>query len=99
MDEPFSHLDEITAGELRRALVRLWTQETERRTIVFVTHDISEAVELGERIVMLTDRPTSICYEERVDLPWPRDPSDDRVFHLERNLRRIFLANSASSGA
>jgi len=90
MDEPFSHLDEITAAELRRELVRLWTQDEQRRTIVFVTHDISEAVQLGERIIMLTPRPAEICYEQLVDLPWPRDSADERTFEIEKTLRKVF---------
>jgi NitT/TauT family transport system ATP-binding protein len=90
MDEPFSHLDEITAAELRRELVRLWTQDEQRRTIVFVTHDISEAVQLGERIIMLTPRPAEICYEQVVDLPWPRDSADERAFEIEKTLRKVF---------
>jgi len=90
MDEPFSHLDEITAAELRRELVKLWTRDKERRTIVFVTHDISEAVQLGSRIIMLTPRPASICYEQNVDLPWPRGDADERVFEIEKTLRQVF---------
>ncbi len=91
MDEPFSHLDEITAAELRRELVRLWTQDEQRRTIVFVTHDISEAVQLGQRIIVLTPRPASICHEQAVDLPWPRSDGDERLFEIEKTLRRVFV--------
>ena len=90
MDEPFSHLDEITAAELRRELIRLWTRDEQRRTIVFVTHDISEAVQLGSRIIMLTPRPATICYEQIVDLPWPRVDADERAFEIEKKLRQIF---------
>ena len=89
MDEPFSHLDEITAAELRRELIRLWTQDEVRRTVVFVTHDITEAVQLGERIVMLTARPAEICYEEWVDLPYPRRSDDEAFGAIERNLRHV----------
>jgi NitT/TauT family transport system ATP-binding protein len=90
MDEPFSHLDEITAAELRSELVRLWSQDEQRRTIVFVTHDISEAVQLGERIIMLTPRPAEICYEQTVDLPWPRESADEAAFEIEKTLRKVF---------
>jgi len=90
MDEPFSHLDEITAAELRRELIKLWTRDEERRTIVFVTHDISEAVQLGSRIIMLTPRPAEICFEQRVDLPWPRADDDERAFEIEKTLRHVF---------
>jgi ABC-type nitrate/sulfonate/bicarbonate transport system ATPase subunit len=91
MDEPFSHLDEITAAELRRELVRLWTQDEVRRTVVFVTHDITEAVQLGQRIIMLTSRPASVCYEQIVDLPYPRKIDDDAFVDIERDLRRVLV--------
>jgi len=89
MDEPFSHLDEITAAELRRELIRLWTQDEQRRTVLFVTHDISEAVQLGQRIIVLTPRPASICHEEIVDLAYPRFGDDDHVFTVEQTLRKV----------
>jgi ABC-type nitrate/sulfonate/bicarbonate transport system ATPase subunit len=90
MDEPFSHLDEITGAGLRRELVELWTAEEERRTIVFVTHNISEAVQLASDIVVLTRAPSNICYRTDVDIPWPRDSTSDEVFALEKELRRVF---------
>lgn len=51
MDEPFSHLDEITAEQMRTELLRIW-QET-GRTIIFITHDMQEAIQLGDRLIML----------------------------------------------
>ena len=90
MDEPFSHLDEITAGDLRRELVSLWSREEPRRTVVFVTHDISEAVQLASDIIVLTRTPAEVCYEQSIDLPWPRMADDDAVFELEKNLRKVF---------
>lgn len=90
MDEPFSHLDEITAAELRRELVSLWAREEKRRTIVFVTHNISEAAQMASDIVVLTPTPTQICYRRKVDLPWPRSSTDERVFELEKELREVF---------
>ena len=90
MDEPFSHLDEITAGELRRELVKLWSQEQPRRTIMFVTHDLSEAVQLGENILMLSQCPCCVLCQREVHLPWPREEGDEEVFELEKQLRRVF---------
>lgn len=90
MDEPFSHLDEITAAELRRELVKLWMRDEDRRTVVFVTHDISEAVQLGSRIIMLTPRPAEICFEQVVDLPYPRAEADEHSFEIEKRLRQVF---------
>lgn len=98
MDEPFSHLDEITAAEMRRLLIDLWTSEEKRRTIVFVTHDISEAAQLATDIVMLTPAPSSICLRKSVDLPWPRRMDSDDVLNVEKELRHTF-AERAGIGA
>jgi NitT/TauT family transport system ATP-binding protein len=73
MDEPFSHLDEITAEVLRQELMRIW--EETRRTILFVTHDIHEAVELGDRMIIL-GRRGKIYDDLDIPLPRPRDISD-----------------------
>lgn len=94
MDEPFSHLDEITAGELRTELVNLWQRDEVRRTIVFVTHDISEAVKLATRIVMLTPQPSEICHDEQIDLPFPRAGDLDDVFQVEGRLRKILKSRA-----
>ena len=93
MDEPFSHLDELTAAELRRELSSMWNRDRVRRTVVFVTHDIHEAALLGQEVVMLTHRPARVCHREVIDLPWPRDPTDERgVRHRDQaaeDLRRV----------
>ena len=91
MDEPFSHLDEISAGELRRELIKMWSQEELKRTIIFVTHDLKEAVQLGEDILMLTHCPARVFFKHRVDIPWPREENGERVFELEQYLRQIFF--------
>lgn len=90
MDEPFSHLDEISAGEMRRELIKLWSQEEPRKTIMFVTHDLSEAVQLGEDILMLTHCPAQIFSRQTVNLPWPREKDDEQIFKLEKKLRQNF---------
>lgn len=90
MDEPFSHLDEITAAEMRRVLMRLWTQEEKRRTVLFVTHDISEAAQLASDVIVLTPPPSRICFRKHIELPWPRSADDDDVIDLERELRKVF---------
>jgi NitT/TauT family transport system ATP-binding protein len=90
MDEPFSHLDEITAAEMRRQLVTLWSAEEQRRTIVFVTHDISEAVQLATHVVVLTPSPAEVCHAQTIDLPYPRLSDSEEVFELEKGLRKVF---------
>ena len=70
MDEPFGALDAQTRETMQEEVTRLW--ERTRKTIVFVTHDIDEAVYLGDRIVVLTARPGRIKEEVKIDLPRPR---------------------------
>jgi NitT/TauT family transport system ATP-binding protein len=71
MDEPFGALDSLTKVALGRELLRIW--EVERRSIVFVTHDIEEAVYLADRVVVFSPRPGRITAEYPVDLPRPRE--------------------------
>ena len=71
MDEPFGALDAQTKLAMGRELLRVW--EAERRTILFVTHDIEEAVALADRVVVFSPRPARIVAEHRIGLPRPRD--------------------------
>lgn len=96
MDEPFSDLDELTARNLREDLIELW-QET-GKTIVFVTHDISEAVFLSDKIVFL-DTNGEIFNEDMIDLPHPRDPDDSELLTIESDLMDEFFRHMESLGA
>jgi sulfonate transport system ATP-binding protein len=71
MDEPFGALDAQTKILMGYELLRIWTDH--RKSVVFVTHDIEEAIGLSDRILVMTDRPGRIKSEYRVDLPRPRD--------------------------
>ena len=70
MDEPFGSLDAQTRESMQEELTRIW--ERTGKTIVFVTHDIEEAVYLGDRVVVLTARPARVREEVVIDLPRPR---------------------------
>jgi len=70
MDEPFGALDAQTRETMQEEVTRLW--ERTRKTIVFVTHDIEEAVYLGDRVIVLTARPGRIREEVKIELPRPR---------------------------
>jgi NitT/TauT family transport system ATP-binding protein len=71
MDEPFGALDYLTRLKMRADLVRIW--QPERKTILFVTHDIDEAVQLADRVVVLGPRPATIRDVVPIDLPRVRD--------------------------
>lgn len=71
MDEPFGALDFQTKVVMGRELLRIW--EAERRSILFVTHDIEEAVALADRVLVFSPRPARIVAEHQIALPRPRD--------------------------
>jgi hypothetical protein len=87
MNEPFGALDFLTRMKMRADLVRIW--QSEKKTILFVTHDIEEAVQLADRILVMTKRPATIQEIVDVDLARPRDLDSrgylekrDRIFRL-----------------
>jgi len=71
MDEPFSALDAQTRYLMQEEIMRIWA--TEKKTIVFITNNIEEAVYLADRIILLTNCPATIKQEYQIDLPRPRD--------------------------
>jgi NitT/TauT family transport system ATP-binding protein len=87
MDEPFGALDFLTRLKMRADLVRIW--QSEKKTILFVTHDIEEAVQLADRVLIMTPRPGTIQEVVDVDLPRPRHLDSpgylekrDRIFQV-----------------
>lgn len=80
LDEPFGALDSITRLVMRGELLRIW--QTEQKTILFVTHDIEESVQLADRVVVMTARPARIRRIVPTDLPHPRDLSSRRYLEL-----------------
>ncbi|HWP84544.1 MAG TPA: ABC transporter ATP-binding protein, partial [Terriglobia bacterium] len=84
MDEPFAALDAQTRDRLHEELERIW-QET-RSTIVFVTHNVREAVRLGDRVLLLTFRPGRIKNAFFIELPRPRRMEDPELALLSRKL-------------
>lgn len=84
LDEPFGALDSITRLLMRRELLQLW--EAERKTILFVTHDIDESVQLADRVVVMTARPGRIRRIVDIEIPHPRDLSDPRYIELRDSI-------------
>ncbi|WP_422086337.1 ABC transporter ATP-binding protein [Variovorax sp.] len=73
LDEPFGALDALTRTRMQHWLLELWARH--RRTVLFITHDIDEAILLGDKVLVMTARPGTVKSETVIDLPRPRDPS------------------------
>src|ERR1700690_3984444 len=84
MDEPFAALDAQTRDLLHDELERIWAETG--RTIIFVTHNVREAIRLGDRVVLLTFRPGRVKCEFPIDLPRPRVLEDTHVAHKAREI-------------
>jgi NitT/TauT family transport system ATP-binding protein len=85
MDEPFAALDAQTRSHMHQLLQRIWTRD--RKTVVFVTHDVREALVLGDRVVVMAARPGRVLRDLEVRLPRPRDPDDASLVELSRRIR------------
>ncbi len=84
LDEPFAALDAITRDFLHEEISSIWKKKS--LTIVFVTHNVREAVRLGERVVLLSSRPGRIIQEWHIDLPWPRQIDDPAVANVAQQI-------------
>jgi NitT/TauT family transport system ATP-binding protein len=87
MDEPFSHLDAITARKLREELQAIW--ERSRKTVLFVTHDVLEAVQLSSRIIIVEYGGRNFA-DLPIDLPYPRRQSDPAVATAQAQILGLF---------
>ncbi|WP_096434997.1 ABC transporter ATP-binding protein [Alteribacter populi] len=87
MDEPFGALDEQTRSMLHKEVQYIW--EETKKTILFVTHNIREAILLSDRIVLMGTRPGGIRKEFPIDLPRPRTPSSEDFIKIEQDIMSI----------
>lgn len=96
LDEPFSSLDYLTRLRMRVELARMLRERP--RTVVLVTHDIEEAVQLADRVVVLTERPARISCQLELHMPRPRDLSHPEVVEgVQRILSELGIGEPASS--
>lgn len=84
LDEPFVSLDEPNAKRLRSTLFDLWIEH--KTTVVFVTHDLNEAIQLSDRILFLSSAPGEIILDREIDLPRPRLPEDIHFQNWKKQL-------------
>ena len=85
MDEPFGSVDAQTKGRLHEELLDIWAETS--KTVLFVTHDVDEAVTLADRVVVLTGSPGSVHEVVEIDLDRPRSRTDDAFAEYEQQLR------------
>lgn len=93
MDEPFAALDAMTRSALQSELLGIW--EAEQKTVVFVTHNIGEAIYLADRIVMMSGRPGRIAEDIEISLPRPRRRTDAGFNELFEHLQSALGLSSA----
>jgi len=87
MDEPFGALDSLTRLQMRVELLRIW--QAEKMTILFVTHDVDEALQLADRIVVMSPRPGRIAEIATVRLSHPRDLGSPEYGKLKNRLYEL----------
>lgn len=82
MDEPFGALDALTRRFLQHQLLRIWQEH--KKTILFVTHSVQEAIYLADRVIVMTARPGSVKLDHTIELAYPRDFSTQEFRNLEK---------------
>lgn len=87
LDEPFGHLDAQTRYLMQDELTRIW--QAEKRTVIFVTNNIEEAVHLADRILVLRNCPTGVKAEYEINLPRPRNYTDPEFLRLRREIDAV----------
>ena len=84
MDEPFAALDAMTRDEMQKMLTDVWSATG--KSVVYITHNVSEAVYLGDKVVVLKAHPGSVKTTIGIDLPRYRDPLSPEFVHLQREI-------------
>ena len=87
MDEPLGALDALTRRTMQREVLRIWAET--RKTILFVTHDIDEAVILSDRIYAMAPRPSTVREVVEIALPRPRHRDDPEIARISRHLAAL----------
>lgn len=89
LDEPFGALDALTRIQMQKEILRIW--EAEKTTMILVTHDIDEAVYLGDRVVVMSSRPGNIQEVIPVDIGRPRDRGSADFAYIKKKILRFFF--------
>jgi NitT/TauT family transport system ATP-binding protein len=84
MDEPFAALDALTRDDMQRLLADVWRETG--KTVIYVTHNVAEAVYLADRVVVMTPHPGKLKSEINIPLPRPRDPLSIEFLDCQKQL-------------
>jgi NitT/TauT family transport system ATP-binding protein len=87
MDEPFAALDALTRDDMQQLLAEVW--RTTRKTVIYVTHNVAEAVYLADRVVVMTPQPGTVKVEVPITLARPRDPLSVEFLDYQKQLLRL----------
>ena len=96
MDEPFAALDAMTRDDMQRLLADVW--RATRKTVIYVTHNVSEAVFLADRVVVMSAHPGTVQAVINIDLPRPRDPLSVEFVECQKQLMRHLGHQVAANG-
>jgi sulfonate transport system ATP-binding protein len=91
LDEPFGALDALTRINMQQEVLRIW--EAEKTTMILVTHDIDEAIYLGDRVIVMSSRPGTIKQDLQVNLPRPRNRSDYDFVQIRKQIYTEFFGS------
>ena len=97
MDEPFAALDALTRDDMQRMLADVWRQT--RKTVIYVTHNVSEAVYLADRVLVMTPHPGKVKAEITIALPRPRDPLSVEFLDYQKELLSHLGQNASPNEA
>jgi NitT/TauT family transport system ATP-binding protein len=97
MDEPFAALDALTRDDMQRLLAEVWRKT--RKTVVYVTHNVAEAVYLADRVLVMTPHPGMVKSEMRIALPRPRDPLSVEFLQYQKSLLRYLGQDAGAADA
>jgi len=97
MDEPFAALDALTRDDMQRLLADVWRKT--RKTVVYMTHNVAEAVYLADRVLVMTPHPGMVKSEVRIALPRPRDPLSVEFLQYQKSLLRHLGQDAGATDA
>ena len=97
MDEPFAALDAMTREDMQLLLADVW--RATRKTVIYVTHNVAEAIYLADRVIVMSAHPGTVQADIRIDLPRPRDPLSVEFVECQKQLMRHLGHKVSGNGA